>query len=68
MAETSKTNGSLPNLHNVGQVISGLEQAWEGQSTGKQLIEVVGPENGDGERQDRMLNKVSRNISKELTV
>lgn len=58
--DTSQGREPLTYLHGAGQLIPGLESALEGQSAGDSLAVTVAPADAYGERDERLIQEVSR--------
>ena len=62
LLDSSKGREPLAYLHGAGNIIPGLEQALEGKSAGENLTVRVPPEEGYGERDDRLQQEVPREM------
>ncbi len=58
--DSSGENGDFAYLHGHGNIVSGLEEALEGKSTGDSVTAVVKPEKGYGDRNDQLMFQVDR--------
>jgi len=58
--DTSEGREPLTYLHGAGQLIPGLESALEGQAAGDKVEVTVEPAEGYGERDERLVQNVSR--------
>ena len=58
--DTSEGREPLTYLHGAGNLIPGLETALEGQTPGDSLSVTVQPDEGYGERDDRLVQQVPR--------
>lgn len=58
--DTSASGDPLTYLHGHGNLIPGLERELEGKSTGDKLNVTVGPADGYGEYDDRLIQDVPR--------
>ena len=58
--DSSEGHEPLAYIQGLGNLIPGLEDALEGKSKGDKLDVTVNPEDGYGERQDNMVQKVSK--------
>jgi len=58
--DTSEGQDPLAYLHGAGNLISGLEQALEGKTTGDEIKVTVAPEDAYGQRVDELVQTVSR--------
>lgn len=58
--DSSGDNGDFAYLHGHENIVSGLEEALEGKSTGDSVSAVVSPEKGYGDRNDQLLFQVGK--------
>lgn len=58
--DSSEGHEPLAYIQGIGSLIPGLEDALEGKTKGDKLDVTVTPENGYGERQENMVQKVSK--------
>ncbi len=61
LIDTSKDHGPLYYIQGIGNLIPGLEAKLEGKNTGDNLKVVIAPQDGYGEREDALCQKVPRN-------
>lgn len=60
--ESSRGGDPLAYIHGQGNIITGLENALSGKSVGDEFEVEVAPEEAYGERDDRLVQEVSREI------
>ena len=58
--DSSQGHEPLAYIQGIGNIIPGLEDALEGKSQGDKLEVTISPEDGYGERQENMVQKVSK--------
>jgi len=58
--DSSVGKESLPYLHGAGNLIPGLERALEGKAAGDNIQVTVAPEEGYGQRDDRLIQSVPK--------
>jgi FKBP-type peptidyl-prolyl cis-trans isomerase SlyD len=58
--DTSVGKQALPYLHGAGNLIPGLEKALEGKGAGDNVKVTVSPEEGYGQRDDRLVQSVPK--------
>lgn len=58
--DTSEGGAPLAYIHGIGNLIPGLEKELEGKTAGDELKVHIAPEDGYGERNDQMVQAVSR--------
>lgn len=58
--DSSAESGAYPYLHGTGHLIPGLEAAMEGRRTGESFSTTISPEMGYGERDDSLIQKITR--------
>lgn len=58
--DSSKGRGPFAYIHGTGNIIPGLESALEGKSVGDQVSAVIPPEKGYGERNEGLVQDLSR--------
>ncbi|MDG2381891.1 MAG: peptidylprolyl isomerase [Pirellulaceae bacterium] len=64
--DTSEGRDCMSYLHGSGQIIPGLERELEGQEVGADLKVAVAPEDGYGERNESLLQTVTRDQFEEV--
>lgn len=60
--DTSEGRGPLNYLHGAGNIIPGLEQELEGKAEGDKIQVTVPPEKAYGQRDDRLIQKIPKNM------
>ncbi len=62
--DTSKGRGPMTYMQGVGNLIPGLESQLEGRSAGESLVAIVPADKAYGEKDDELVQKVSRGAFK----
>lgn len=60
--DSSEGRGPLSYLHGAGNIIPGLERALEGKAEGEKVQVEVPPEEGYGQRDDNLIQKVPKKL------
>ncbi len=60
--DKSAADGPLSYLHGAGNIVPGLENALSGKSEGDKLSVAVAPDEGYGERNEALVQELSRNM------